>query len=196
MMANICELKYDKEECILNFNDECAKEFLRRNHFGTKDKFMGIHMGSAPRWSSKVWGKYNLIEFIKKIKENNVILFAGPNEARMQKEIINTLDENGIKIYYNDPNNSIGDFISMVNLCDIMVVNDSLALHVSIALKKKTIALFFCTPDWEIEGYGLVKKIVSPLLSKYFYTDEYVEELVNSISADEVYEALKSFLND
>ena len=192
MMSEICGLKYNKEECILNFNEEHAKEFLRRNHFGMSDKFIGIHMGSAPRWSSKVWSKYNLVEFIKKIKENNIILFAGPNEAKIQKEIIEILNEIGIKIYFNDPSNTIQEFISLVNICDIMVVNDSLALHVAIALKKKTIALFFCTPDWEIEGYDLVRKIVSPLLSKYFYTDEYIEELVNSISADEVNESLKS----
>ena len=196
MMSDICELKYNKEECILNFNEEYAKEFLRRNHLGIKDKFIGIHMGSAPRWSSKVWGKYNLIEFIKKIKENNIILFAGPNEAKTQKEIVEILNDSGIEIYTNDSNNTIQEFISLVDLCDVMIVNDSLALHVSIALKKKTIALFFCTPPWEIEDYGRVKKIVSPLLDKYFYTDEYVEELVNSISSDGVHEALKTFLNN
>jgi len=185
MMSEICEIDYSKEECVIDFSEEYGKEFLRRNHLGMSDKFIGIHMGSAPRWPSKVWSKSKLVEFIKKI-EGNVILFAGPNEAKLQKELASEL-----KVYCNDPNNSVKEFVSLVNLCDVMVVNDSLALHVSVALKKKTIALFFCTPPWEIEDYGRVKKIVSSLLDNYFYTDEYVEELVNSISVDEVIISLK-----
>jgi len=184
MMSEVCELSYSKEECFINFDEEYGKEFLRKNHLGMSDKFIGIHMGSAPRWPSKVWSKSKLIEFVKKI-EGNVILFAGPNEAKLQKELASELN-----VYVNNPNNSVREFISLVNLCDVMVVNDSLALHVSIALKKKAIALFFCTPPWEIEGYGRVKKIVSGLLDKYFYTDEYVEELVNSISVEEVFGSL------
>ena len=195
MMSDICELKYSEEECILNFNDSHGKDFLRRNHLGTSDKFVGIHMGSAPRWPSKVWNKNKLIELIKKMKEN-VILFAGPNEAKEQKELVEELNRSGVKVYVNDPNNTVREFISLVNLCDTMLVNDSFALHVAVALKKKVVALFFCTPPWEIEDYGRVKKIVSPLLDKYFYTDEYAEELVDSISVDEVYETLKTFLNN
>ena len=187
MMSEICELEYTKEECFIDFDEEYSKDFLRKNHLGMSDKFVGIHMGSGGRWPSKVWSKDKLVEFVKKI-EGNVILFAGPNESKLQKELAEEL-----KVYVNDPNNSVKEFVSLVNLCDVMVVNDSLALHVSVALKKKTIALFFCTPPWEIEGYGRVTKIVSPLLDKYFYTDEYVEELVNSIGVDEV---LGSFLNN
>jgi len=194
MMFEISELKYKKEECILDFDNQYGKDFLRKNHLGTSDKFVGIHMGSAPRWPSKVWGSEKIIEFIKRIKNYNMILFAGPNEAIIQKELIKTLDNSGVKVYGNDPSNSVKEFISLVNLCDVMIVNDSLALHVSIALKKKTIALFFCTPSWEIEDYGIVKKIISPLLNNHFYINEYSEELVNSISADEVYEAFNEII--
>jgi heptosyltransferase-2 len=193
MMGEICEINYNEDECILNFDKEYGKEFLRKNHLGINDKFLGIHMGSGGRWPSKVWSRNKLIEFVKQINNYKIILFAGPNEIKEQEELIDELSKEGVKIYVNDPNNTAKEFISLVSLCDTMLVNDSFALHVSIALKKKTIALFFCTPPWEIEGYGLVKKIVSPLLSKYFYNDEYVEELVNSISADEV---LKTFLNN
>lgn len=194
MVFEICELRYKKEECILEFDDRYGKDFLRKNHFGMSDKFIGIHMGSAPRWQSKVWSNEKIIEFAKKIKEHKIILFAGPNEAVMQKELIALLDGSGIKVYGSDPNNTIKEFISLVNICEMMVVNDSMALHVSIALKKKTIALFFCTPPWEIEDYGRVKRITSPLLNDYFYLNEYSEELVNSITSDEVYEAFKEMI--
>ena len=68
-----------------------------------------------------------------------------------------------------------------------------MALHVALALKKPTVGLFFCTSPNEVEGYGLLIKLVSPLLNDYFpeKSDQYSEELVNSISVEEVLESLK-----
>ena len=73
-----------------------------------------------------------------------------------------------------------------------MVCSDSLALHVSLALKKPTIGLFFCTSPNEVEDYGVLRKIVSPMLYEFFpeKMDQYSEELVKSISADEVLNAI------
>ena len=65
-----------------------------------------------------------------------------------------------------------------------------MAIHVSLGLKKPTIALFFCTPPWEIEDYGIGKKITSSMLMNFFpeKMDQYDEELVKSISVKEVLE--------
>lgn len=180
MMAEIMELDYEKIEPVL--------DYVEMKDYG---KVIGIHMGSAPRWPSKVWNEKKLIELIRKIyseTDYKVVLFAGPNEVEKQKKILEELSD--LEIFSNNPNNSIKEFAGLVKNCDLMIVNDSLALHVSVALKKKTIALFFCTPDWEIEGYGYVTKIVSPLLDKYFFTDEYLEDLMDSISVDEVFEKI------
>jgi len=59
-------------------------------------------------------------------------------------------------------------------------------IAINSGLNKKTIALFFCTPHWEIEGYDITNKIVSPLFQDYFFTDEYKEDLVKSISVEDV----------
>ena len=194
MMAEIKELEYEKKEPVLNFigyEKEYGNEFLRKNHLSSSDKLIGIHMGSAPRWPSKVWNKDRLVELIKRVyseTDYKVVLFGGPNEIKVQKEILEKLPD--LKVYVNDPNNSVREFFGLVNLCDKMLVNDSFALHVAVVLKKETIALFFCTPDWEIEGYGRVKKIVSPWLKDNFFTDEYLPELMDSISVEEVFKVL------
>ena len=194
MMAEIMELKYEKTEPVLNFigyEEGYANEFLRKNHLSSNDKLIGIHMGSASRWPSKIWNKNKLAELIKRIyseTDYKVVLFGGPNEIKSQRDILEKLSD--LKIYVNDPNNSVREFFGLVNLCGKMLVNDSFALHTAIALKKETVALFFCTPDWEIEGYGRVKKIVSPLMKDNFFTDEYLPELIDSISVDEVFEVL------
>jgi ADP-heptose:LPS heptosyltransferase len=69
-----------------------------------------------------------------------------------------------------------------------MVCSDSFALHISLAMAKPTVGLFFCTSADEVEGYGLLRKIVSPMQKEFFpeRMDEYSEELTKSITAEEV----------
>jgi ADP-heptose:LPS heptosyltransferase len=122
----------------------------------------------------------------------DIILFAGKDEKDKQKNIIDKLNKEGIKIYQNNPDNSIKEFASLVNLCKKMICSDSFSLHISLALKKPTIGLFFCTSPEEIEDYGLLKKIISPKLGEFFPSrmDEYNEDLVKSISIEKVLENL------
>jgi predicted lipid-binding transport protein (Tim44 family) len=55
-------------------------------------------------------------------------------------------------------------------------------------LKKNTIALFFCSSPWEIEDYGLLKKLISPMILDFFpeKMNEYSEDLTRSIKAEQV----------
>ncbi|MDD5254404.1 MAG: glycosyltransferase family 9 protein [Candidatus Nanoarchaeia archaeon] len=190
-----CNLPFTNEDYILVLSQkqkDFAEEFLRKNNLKKEDKIIGIHIGAGDRWPSKTWHKDEMLKFIKMLKDKyKIILFASKKEEKLQKEL---LDNYEIKnyIYANNPENSLSEFIAVANLCETIITGDSMALHVSAALKKKTIALFFCTPDWEIESYGRIKKLVSPLLMKYFFTDEYIKELVKSITAEQVYHALES----
>ena len=68
---------------------------------------------------------------------------------------------------------------------------------IALALKKPTIGLFFCTSPHEVESYGLLHKIISPQIYDFFpeRQDMYSEELMNSISADEVFNTVKITLS-
>ncbi|MDD5331723.1 MAG: glycosyltransferase family 9 protein [Candidatus Nanoarchaeia archaeon] len=188
-------LPFTNEEPILNLSEHqrfFASEFLHKNNLRKEDKILGIHIGGGgKRWPSKVWHKDEVLKFIRLLKDKyKVIIFSSTQEKEIQKELINNPEIKNY-VYPNNPENSLGEFIAVANLCETIVTGDSMALHVSTALKKKTIALFFCTPDWEIETYGRVKKLVSPLLMKYFFTDQYHEDLVKSITAEQVYSKLE-----
>ena len=52
------------------------------------------------------------------------------------------------------------EFASLVNLCNILITSDSLALHIGTALKKKIVAFFYVTPAAEIELYNRGVKII------------------------------------
>lgn len=194
MMLMAAEMPYNKEFQKIVLTEEekqYAEEFLEKNKLKGK-KLIGVHIGSSPRWPSKFWPINRIKEFILNAEAEgfSVILFSGPDDIEKRNEIVKEL-----QIPSNNPDNTDTEFASLVNLCDFVVCGDTFALHVSLALKKKTVALFFCTSPEEVEGYGVLKKIISKKIYDFFpeKQDEYSEELVNSISVEEVLKAINSF---
>ena len=198
MMFEAAELKFDKEKPKIYLNEKdkkYAEDFINKNKINTAN-LIGIHMGSSPRWPSKVWSKDKVKEFI--IESNKigqeVLLFGGPDELAKMENLVSELKENKIKFYQNNPHNSDKEFASLINICQKVICSDSFALHVAIALGKPTVGLFFCTSPSEVESYGILKKIVSPMLYEFFpeRQDQYSEDLVNSISSKDVLDALNN----
>lgn len=196
MMFEAAELEYNKEhaQILLNNNDfNYANNFITTNNIPTEN-LIGIHTGASPRWPSKVWHKDNLKEFISKAKQKgyNSLLFAGPDESERQDKIINELKERGIQVFRNDSGNTDRQFASLLSKCKSLVCSDSFSMHVSLALKKPTVGLFFCTSHNEVEDYSLLKKLTSPMLYEFFpeKMDSYNEELTKSIKSDEVLSAI------
>lgn len=192
LIFKAADLTYNGEFCGLNLKEEdkkYAENFKEENNL-TNKKVIGIHMGSGPRWPSKAWHFTKVKEFIKLSKSEGyeIILFGGPDEINLHKEISEELISEGIEIYRNNPQNSNREFASLISLCDVIVCSDSFALHISLALKKQTVGLFFCTSPNEIESYGFLTKVVSPKLFKFFpeKMNLYSENLVKSISPEEV----------
>jgi len=190
------EIEYNKEKPIITLSEkdrQFAEKFKKENNISDSDKIIGIHIGSSGRWQSKFWNNEKLIDLVKKIPSDyKILFFAGPNEIEKQKELTEELAKERISILNNKPNNSIGEFSALVNICNLVICGDSLATHVASALGKDTIALFFSTPSWEVEDYGLMKKIESPLLEKYFFVGDYIPELADSISIGDVLNLLRA----
>lgn len=201
MMFMAAELPYTKQShsiSLSNKDKQYAENFFEENKIKDK-KVIGVHLGAGSRWPSKVWHNDNLIEFIKKAKskEYDILAFGGPNEINELEKLKKELSKFGINVNINNPNNSLMEFASLVEKCDFMICSDSLSLHISLALKKLTIGLFFCTPPNEVEDYDLLKKIVSPMLYDFFpeKMNEYDEELVKSISAEKVFKVILELEN-
>jgi len=197
MMFLAANLPYDSEryKIVLNENDKkYANDFVNENNLRGK-KIIGIHMGASSRWPSKVWHQDRLKAFIRKSvkKDYNVLLFGGPNEVESHALLASILEKEGLKIYRNNPHNTKREFASLVNVCNTLICSDSFALHVSIGLGKRTIGLFFCTSYDEVEGYGLLVKLIAPRLKEFFpeKMDVYDENLVKSISEDDVLKEIR-----
>ncbi len=197
LIANACNLDfyYNKEKPIFNLTKkhiEFSNQFKLKNNLPNQNKIIGINIGSASRWPSKFWNNEKIKHLIRKLQENKIIILAGPNEIKKQEQLINELKQEGISLIGNNPNNTLGEFAAVVNLCDTIICGDTMVLHLASALNRKTIALFFATPPWEVEDYDTLNKVNSPLLEKYFFINKYVDELADSISVEEILNVLEN----
>ena len=60
-------------------------------------------------------------------------------------------------------------------------------MHFALGTGTACVSLFTCTSPWEIYGYGIQTKIISPLLEEFFYKRGYIERATTAISVEEVF---------
>ncbi len=164
MMYGILGLDYKKQEPILILNEKelgFGKNFAGKNGIRENDLVIGINTGAGGRWQDKKLSIEETAELIGKLssrlKNAKLILFGGPEEKE-RNEKIKRLAKTGI--IDAGCNNSLMEFASLVNLCNILVTSDSLALHIGTALKKKIASFYYPTSLSEIETYGRGIKII------------------------------------
>jgi heptosyltransferase-2 len=163
IMHLILGLKYKKQEPILVLNgkeSDFGKKFAKKYGIKKSDIAIGINTGAGGRWQDKklsVEKTAELVGKLHKIKNVKLLLFGGPEEKKRNEKIKNLA---GNKIIDAGCGNSLMKFASLVNLCDVLVTSDSLALHIGVALKKKIVAFFYPTSSREIELYGRGVKII------------------------------------
>ncbi|MEK6852788.1 MAG: glycosyltransferase family 9 protein [Nanoarchaeota archaeon] len=196
MMFEVAELPFHGESYMLELTDEIrsyGEKFKKKNNFKSNDILIGLNMASGKRWPSKLWSQEKISEFVKALSKNKnvkIILLGGPEE-KFLAQLQSALKKKGLKVYAKNTSDSIEEFIGIINICDCLVTTDSLGLHISLALKKKTIVLFFSTLGNEIKSEPYLVKLQSLLIKKYFYVNEYEKELANSISVQDVVSAIR-----
>jgi heptosyltransferase-2 len=164
-MAHIVETADDKGEIIVPLTQEAKRKalaFLKSKNINPNQEIIGINPGAGKRWPMKKWTIDGYIKVIKQLsKENKTILLLG---GREDIDDINMILNAGIKnVFFTGVFDEVGDFFAMLNLCDIIICSDTMAMHAGLGLKKKVIAVFGPTSSSEIEMYGRGVKIFSGL---------------------------------
>lgn len=198
IIHSICELEYKKGEIIISLNKneyEFAEKFKVENGINDNNIVLGLNTGAGSRWQYKQWHIEGFFDLIEKYKDDNnikIILYGGPEEKE-RNEIISSKYPFVIN---SGTNNSIREFFSLVNICDVFVTGDTLGLHAATALKKQVICLFGPTSINEIEDYGRITKIYSDLdcLVCYKTRCDFQPNCMSEISSEKVYEAVNNIL--
>lgn len=144
----------------LKFNGE---EYILNDDMlaGKPHHIIGIEQRAGGRWPMKAWNGYG--ELAEKIGV-------------------------GYKFKFFKQKKTLKQYARDIGFCDVVVAGDTLAMHLAIAQRIRTVAIFTCTSPSEIYDYnGLVRKVVSPKLKKAFYKTSYIREAANAIPVDEVF---------
>jgi len=141
----IAGLEYNKEKYILDI-PPTDKKFPK-----LPGPIIGLNTGCSSRWPTRLWPEQNWIELAKRLdkKGYSVLLLGGEIEHEKNKRIAS---ESGANYWGHHP---LGDFINIVNKCDLVVTVPTLALHIAIALEKKIVLFNNIFNRNEFELYGL-----------------------------------------
>ncbi len=110
------------------------------------------------RWT--VEGFRRLIERLSREMDVQLLLMGGPTEVEINRDLAAQFGDEVIDTGCFNP---VRRFATLVNLCDVMVTGDSLALHIGLALSKRMVVLLGPTSEAEVDLYELGKKITAEM---------------------------------
>ena len=190
-------LPYQGEEYILNLTpqeDDYTRALRKRYRFKQR-KVVGLNTGCGKVFATKKWtrdGFVKLGKLLSKLKVATLIL-GGPEEEKRNRTLARRLKG---QVISTGCHNTLRQFMSIIDLCDVVVTGDTIALHLAIALKKKVVALFGSTAGSEIDLYGRGEKlsVEVPCSPCYLGDCENDNICMTSIKPEMVLEAIKRLL--
>ncbi len=110
------------------------------------------------------------------------------------KELRTRLEGAGLRVNVLPHRVSLLEHLGDIQNHRCLVSGDSLPMHLALGLGIRCVSLFTCTSPWEIFGYGLQTRLVSPQLGEFFYKRGFDERAVTAISVAEVVRAVEDSL--
>ncbi|MBI5072402.1 glycosyltransferase family 9 protein, partial [Candidatus Woesearchaeota archaeon] len=132
-----------------------GERFLDASQIPSSHTIIGINPGAGIRWVLKMLSVEKTAAVCNALAEQpnvTILLLGGLDERDRNLQIKQVCPASNI--IFVEPTAHIKEFASIINLCDIMITADSLALHISHALAKYTLAFFGPTSPWEISTFS------------------------------------------
>jgi len=196
-MAEILGLADRQHRYVFELSDEerrRAKVHLDSIGLDSRRPVIGLNTGAGGRWPLKQWREEGYVELVARLarrEDVQFVLLGGPGERDRNERL-----KAASAVPLIDPGceNPVRHFAALLSHCDLAVTGDTLAMHLALALGKRTVVLFGPTSAAEIELYGLGEKVVPKMecLSCYKTSCDFVPNCMDLISTDMVeYAVLK-----
>jgi len=158
-------LSFARDEYILVQSEE-EKDFTARYreiHGLAGRPVIGINTGCADLYPHKKLHVSQYVWLCRRLREEfpeaAVILVGGTSETERNKEISRAVPG----VLATPTTMGLRRGIGFIDLCDVLVTGDTLALHIGVALKKFVVAFFTVSCAQEIDLYDRGVKVTSPL---------------------------------
>jgi heptosyltransferase-2 len=196
-MAQIVGLSRADYEIYTPLNVEASKkaEAFRKKHRLDGTTVVGINPGAGKRWPLKKWTDEGYSAIIRRLAARGirVLLLGGPEE----KEILDKLAKGSSgKAINTGTDNPLPVFFALVDLCDMVITGDTLAMHAALGLKKKVVAIFGPTSSAEIELYRRGTRVVTPASCVCCYRPncQVQPDCMQLVSTDAVWKAVERYI--
>jgi heptosyltransferase-2 len=192
--------QYQMLSRLLTKNFEDRKLSLHVKPYRYEKPTIGINAG-ATYGSAKRWDSNKFAQVAAHFSESfNILIFGGPNEVEVGKEIENELISLHVTNFTNlAGKTSIYELCSHIAALDIFVTNDSGPMHIAAAYGVTTVAIFgptrvHETSQWMNEKSVIVKKEIecAPCMKRECPLKHH--ECMNLITPQNVIEAVNTLL--
>lgn len=196
MMADIIGLSGQPHRYVLQLTEtECeqGRKHLERLGVDGSRPIIGLNTGAGHRWELKQWREDRYIELIERLAKKrpaHFVLLGGPEERERHRRLIS---KSAVPLIDAGCDNPLRHFASVLGTCHLVITGDTLAMHLSLALARRTIVLFGPTSASEIELYGLGEKVVPHMecLCCYKPTCDFTPNCMDLITTDMVEEVVE-----
>jgi len=197
LVGEIAGVDWERYEPFLKLTEEqlsIRENFMKRNNLSEKELIVGINSGGADTWPKALSIK-KTVELIEKIYNSGkykILLFGGPNEVERNDKICALAK---VPIINTGCGNDLKEFPALISICNLVISTDSLGLHISLALKRKTIVMIGPTSVSELGLYGLGEKIIAKSDQVCRYSSNNDPYIMDKIDLEEVISAVKKLEN-
>jgi heptosyltransferase-2 len=195
IMAEILGLSSAGCGYVLRLRDEehtRARARLARLGLDLDAPIVGLNTGAGGRWPLKQWRLEGFLELIERIRQEmgaQVLLLGGKAERDRHDYLTAKAP---VPVFDAGNDNDVRHFSALMAECDVVVSGDTLAMHIALALDRRTVVLFGPTSAPEIELYGLGEKIYPDMecLGCYKQSCNFSPNCMDLIRVDQVAEAV------
>jgi heptosyltransferase-2 len=180
-------------------DEERARGRMRLERLGVdlSRPIIGLNTGAGRRWQLKQWREEGYLELVNRLaKRHNAqfVLLGGPEERERHQRL---MSRSRVPLIDSGCDNPVRLFAAIIAACPLVVAGDTLAMHLSLALGRRTVVLFGPTSAAEIEMYGLGEKVVPGMdcLACYKPTCDFVPNCMDLITTGMVEAAVEHQLS-
>ncbi len=200
MMADIIGLSGRPHRYVLELTEEereRGKVHLQNLGVDFTRPIIGLNTGAGRRWELKQWREEGYLELVERVAKNRpaqFVLLGGPDERARHERL---MSRSSVPLIDAGCDHPVRHFASLVGACSLVITGDTLAMHLSLALNRRTIVLFGPTSAAEIELYGLGEKVVPRMdcLSCYKAKCDFVPNCMDLITTGMVEAAMERQLD-
>jgi len=149
-LLELCGFEWKGQEYIIDAPDAPSVSIPESCHKGGVGPVIGLNTGCGDRWRAREWPLQYWQTLITDLHTQGyrVLLLGGPAEHDKNTQIAR---ETGAIYFGTFP---LREFIGVVNLCDVVVTQVTMALHIALALRKRIVLFNNIFNPFEFELYG------------------------------------------